>query len=300
MTKMNFAKYLLPLIMLVLPAASHAKLEVFACEPEWAALTTALAGEKANVYSATHAGQDPHHIQARPSLIAKLRKADLAFCTGAELETGWMPMLQRRARNPKVLTGKQGYFEATQQVSLLEKPTNLDRSEGDIHGDGNPHIQLDPRRILKVARSFSNRLQTIDPENKSYYQGQLNKFENQLQQSLDQWQKKTASLKDKRVIVHHREWVYMLDWIGMKSVGSLEPKPGIPPALEHLAKLKKQTADLIILSPLNSSKPSKWLHEQTGTPVVILPQTVNAVPGTDNFIALFNEIIKRILGKVNT
>ena len=167
---MKLVKYLFPLALLCLPAVSHAKLQVFACEPEWAALTTALTGDKANVFSATHAGQDPHHIQARPSLIAKLRKADLAVCTGAELETGWMPMLQRRARNPKVLAGKPGYFEAAQQVALLEKPSNLDRSEGDIHGDGNPHVQLDPRRILKIADSLSKRLQAIDPDNKSYYQ----------------------------------------------------------------------------------------------------------------------------------
>lgn len=293
-------KYLFSvLVMFSLPAVSYAKLQVFACEPEWAALTKALAGEKANVSSATHAGQDPHHIQARPSLIAKLRKADLAICTGAELEAGWIPMLQRRARNSKVLSGKLGYFEATRQVTLLEKPVNLDRAEGDIHGEGNPHIQLDPRRILKVAKSFSNRLQTIDPDNKSYYQGRLEEFKNQFQQSLNKWQEQTISLKDKRVIVHHREWVYLLDWLGMISVGSLEPKPGIPPSLEHLGQLKNLSADLIILSPLNSNKPSKWLNEQTGTPIVILPQTVNAVANTDNFIELFSEIIRRLLEKVN-
>jgi len=119
----------------LLAGSAHARLSVFACEPEWAALTVELAGEHAKVFSATHAGQDPHYVQARPSLIARLRSADLAVCTGAELETGWMPMLQRRARNPKVLPGKPGYFEATQQVVLLEKPSKLDRAEGDVHGD---------------------------------------------------------------------------------------------------------------------------------------------------------------------
>lgn len=290
-----YVKYLLfILVMLSLPVAAHAKLEVFACEPEWAALTAALAGEKANVFSATHAGQDPHYIQARPSLIAKLRKADLAVCTGAELETGWMPMLQRKARNPKVLPGRQGYFEATQQVSLLEKPTNLDRAEGDIHSDGNPHIQLDPRRILKVANSLSKRLQSIDPQNKIYYQNRLTGFIDPLQQSISQWQQQAAQLQGKQVIVHHREWIYLLDWLGMARAGSLEPKPGIPPTLEHLAKIKQQPADMIILSPLNNTKPSNWLNDQTGTPIVTLPHTINAIPGTDNYIDLFNEIIARL------
>ena len=291
MAMMKLVKYLLPLVMLFLPMVTHAKLEVFACEPEWAALTKELTGKNANIFAATHAGQDPHHIQARPSLIAKLRKADLAVCTGAELEAGWMPMLQRRARNPKVLPGKPGYFETTQQVSLLEKPDNLDRAEGDIHGDGNPHIHLDPRRIIEVAKSLSLRIQEIDPNNRQHYQNLLEGFINRWQQSLQNWQSKIASLQGKQVIVHHREWIYMLDWLGMKRIGSLEPKPGIPPSLEHLAHLKKQPADLIIISPLNTTKPSNWLHEKTGTPVVVLPQTVGAVPGSDDYLEFFNEII---------
>ncbi len=280
--------------LLLLPVAAFAKLNVFACEPEWAALTTELAGEHAKVFAATHAGQDPHHIQARPSLIAKLRNADLAVCTGAELETGWMPMLQRKASNPKVLPGKAGYFEATKQVQLLEIPTSLDRAEGDVHGDGNPHIHLDPRRILNVAIKLSARLQDIDPDNKRNYQIRLEQFIDRWQPMIQQWEKRSASLVGKQVIVHHREWIYLLDWLGMKRIGSLEPKPGIPPSLEHLAHLKQQSADLIIISPLNNTKPSNWLHEQTGTPVVILPQTVSAVPDSGNLFDFFNEIIRRL------
>ena len=294
MTKIKFIKYLLALVMLFLPLASHAKIQVFACEPEWAALTQELAGEKATIFSATHAGQDPHHVQARPSLIAKLRKADLAVCTGAELEAGWMPMLQRRARNPKILPGNPGYFEATQQVTLLEKPTNLDRSEGDIHGDGNPHIHLDPRRMLEVAKKLSLRIQQIDANNKAYYQNLLEVFIRRWQQSMEVWQAEISSLQGKKAIVHHREWVYLLDWLGMQRIGSLEPKPGIPPSLDHLAKLKQLTADLIIISPLNSTKPSNWLKDHTGAPVIILPHTVGAVSNSESLFRFFDEIIKRL------
>ena len=280
--------------MLALAGTAQAKLNVFACEPEWAALTKELAGEKAKVFTATHAGQDPHHVQARPSLIARLRSADLAVCTGAELETGWMPMLQRRARNAKVLPGKPGYFEATDQVLLLEQPAELDRAHGDIHGDGNPHVQLDPRRMLKIGEALSARLQQLDPSNSAAYQQRWQDFATRWQAALDRWRADAAAMKDKRVVVHHQEWIYLLDWLGMQRVGSLEPKPGIPPNIAHLAQLKQQPADLILLSPLNDQKASTWLHEQTGTPVVVLPHTVGALPGSDDLFGLFETIVSQL------
>ena len=287
------------LLALVMTAPAHAKLSVFACEPEWAALTQELAGEYVNVFAATHAGQDPHHVQARPSLIARLRSADLAVCTGAELETGWMPMLQRRARNPKVLPGKPGFFEATEQVMLLEKPIELDRAEGDVHGDGNPHIQLDPRRMLTVANALSTRLQQLDPANRQAYASRLQEFTARWKSATARWQTEAVGLRDLRVIVHHREWVYLLDWLGMQRVGSLEPKPGIPPNMAHLADLRQQHADLIVLSPLNDAKASTWLREQTGTSVVVLPHTVGALPASDDLFGMFDEIIRRLSEAVN-
>lgn len=274
--------------------SAQARLNVFACEPEWAALTQELAGEHAKVFAATHAGQDPHYVQARPSLIARLRSADLAVCTGAELEVGWMPMLQRRARNPKVLIGTPGYFEATQQVTLLEKPAELDRADGDVHGDGNPHIQMDPRRMLEVAKALSARLHQLDPGNQAAYEALLQDFTTRWQSSLQRWQTEAGGLKGKRAVVHHREWIYLLDWLGMQRVGSLEPKPGIPPNMAHLADLKERPADLIILSPANDAKPARWLREQTGTPVVVLPHTVGAVPNSDDLFGFFDRIIQRL------
>lgn len=288
------------LAVLLLVGSANAKLNAFACEPEWAALIEELAGEHAKVFSATHAGQDPHYVQARPSLIARLRSADLAVCTGAELETGWMPVLQRRARNPKVLPGNPGYFEATEQVELLEKPAELDRADGDIHGAGNPHIQVDPRRMLKVAQALSARLQQLDPGNKPAYQRRLQDFTTRWNASMERWQSAIAGLKGKRAIVHHREWIYLLDWLGMQRVGSLEPKPGIPPNMAHLADLKTQQADIVILSPANDTKASAWLQEQTGTPAVTLPQTVGAVPNSDDLFGLFDEIVRRLSDAVDT
>jgi len=296
----NFiARVLLVALVLSISPAAYAKLNVFTCEPEWAALVKELAGKNAKVFSATHARQDPHFVQARPSLIAKLRSADLAVCTGAQLEAGWMPMLQRRARNPKILKGRNGHFEAAWSVRRLEIPGRLDRTEGDVHGDGNPHIQLDPRRILKVARALSSRLQKIDPGNASSYKKRFNQFNKRWKASLAKWKKKASTVKGKRVIVHHREWIYLLDWLGMKRVGSLEPKPGIPPTISHLSDLKQRTADLIIISPLNDKKPSKWLREQTGAPVVVLPHTVGAVPNSKDLFAFFDKIVHQLINKVS-
>lgn len=290
----KYKHLIVSLLGMLLASTAQAKLNVFACEPEWAALVTELAGEQAEVFAATHAGQDPHHVQARPSLIARLRSADLAVCTGAELETGWMPMLQRRARNPKVLPGQPGYFEATDAVTLLERPAALDRAEGDVHGEGNPHVQLDPRRMLEIGKALSARLQQIDASNGAFYQQRWQDFATRWQAALDRWGNDSALLRGKRVVVHHQEWVYLLDWLGMQRVGSLEPKPGIPPNMAHLAQLKQQSGDFILLSPLNDNKPADWLRSQTGMPVVVVPQTVGAVPGSDDLFSFFETIVKRI------
>ncbi len=246
------------LLALLLAGNAQAKLNVFACEPEWAALVKELAGDEASIFAATHAGQDPHHVEARPSLIARLRSADLAVCTGAELETGWMPM------------------------------------EGDVHGDGNPHVQLDPRRILEIAKALSARLQQIDGSNSTLYQRRLQDFAARWQAALGRWQDDAGALRGRRVVVHHQEWTYLLDWLGMQRVGSLEPKPGIPPNMAHLAQLKQQPADLIVLSPLNDKKPAEWLTSQTGVPAVVLPQTVGAVSGSDDLFSLFDTIVRRL------
>lgn len=277
-------------------STAMAQIKVFTCEPEWAALTELLGGDRVKVYSATHARQDPHHIQARPSLIARLRNADLAVCTGAELEVGWMPMLQRRARNPKVLPGKPGYFEATDHVPLLEIPGQLDRADGDVHAEGNPHIHLDPRRIHQVAEALAQRLQVVDPSNGPAYHDNWAAFDQRWRKAIEDWQRKAEPLHGKTAVVHHREWVYLLDWLSIQRVGSLEPNPGVPPTLSHLSKLiDLDKPDLIIASPLNDPKPANWLHEQNGAPMVILPQTVGAVENSDDLFAFFDRLVERLL-----
>jgi zinc/manganese transport system substrate-binding protein len=288
-------------MLTLLPLAGHAEVSVFACEPEWQALAEEIGGDRVQAWSATSAAQDPHYVQARPSLIARLRRADLLFCSGAELEAGWLPVLLRRARNPTVLPGKPGHLMAAEQVVLLEVPERLDRSEGDIHAQGNPHVQLDPRRLLRIARVLGERLAQLDPAHADHYRSRLTDFEQRWQQAMDDWQARGAALRGQRVVVHHREWVYLLDWLGLERLGALEPKPGVPPAAGHLARLKTQLASnpalAILRSPRNDPRPADWLGEQSGTPVLTLPNTIDESEGPADLFALFDTLVDRLSGQ---
>jgi len=276
----------------------NAALNVLTCEPEWKALTKELAGDLVVVSSATTGAQDPHHVQARPSLLSKARKADLLICTGAELEIGWLPLLQRKTGNPKIQDGADGYFMASDEVSMLAVPTVLDRSQGDVHAMGNPHIQTDPNNITDVASALNERLQEIDPTHSDTYQQRYENFSLRWKKALKKWQKQAESLRNKRIIVHHKSWVYMNEWLGLKEVASLEPKPGIPPTTEHLSqllqKMKHKPADIIIYAAYQSSRSAHWLSERTGISVVKLPFTVGAIEGVNNLFDLYDETIKRL------
>ncbi len=285
-------------LALALPAAgARAEVSVFTCEPEWKSLAEEIGGERVAVFSATTDRQDPHHIQARPSLIAKLRRAELLVCTGAELEAGWLPLLLRRARNPAVLPGRDGHLMAAEQVTLLETPERLDRADGDVHADGNPHLHLNPENLLRVAQALSERLARIDPDNGDVYAERFANFQARWTQAIERWRQRAQTLAGAGVVVHHKEWIYLLNWLGIERVAALEPKPGLPPAAGHLAGLRatltRRSALAIIRSPLNDAKPSQWLSEQTGVPALVLPYTVGEVP---DLFALFDTLIERLAG----
>ena len=186
-----------------------AELNVFATIPEWAALIEELGGDKVTIYTATNALQDPHHVEARPSLIARARNANLVVATGAELEIGWLPLVLQQAGNPKVQPGKPGYFEAAGYVTLLEKPTRLDRSEGDVHPGGNPHIQTDPRNIARVAVPLAARLAELDPANAAYYQARYKAFAERWSAAIANWERQAAPLKGVPIVVQHKAFTYL-------------------------------------------------------------------------------------------
>ena len=291
---------MLSVLTLALATPALAVLNVFACEPEWASLVDELGGERVKTYSATTAFQDPHHIEARPSLIAKVRRADLVICSGAELETGWLPLLQRQAGNNKVLPGRPGYFEAAAMIKRLDVQVEVDRSMGDVHASGNPHVHLDPRRILAVAEKLSARLIEIDSEGMATYEQRMNDFKTRWQQAIKQWQQQAASLKGKRIVVHHRDWVYLFDWLDIEIAGSLEPKPGLPTTVGHLVSLKRalvtNPAAMIVHTSYQNPRAAKRLSQMTGIPVVELPYTVGGSEEVKDLFSLFEITIKKMKG----
>jgi zinc/manganese transport system substrate-binding protein len=282
----------------VIPAQA-ADLKVFACEPEWGALTKELAGDHADITTATTAHQDPHHIQARPSLIARLRRADLAVCTGAELEIGWLPMLQRQSGNAAVQNGKPGLFEAAMQVERLEVPEVSDRAMGDIHPEGNPHVQMDPRRIATIATALTARLKQIDPAHAADYDARGADFGKRWQTAITRWDEMAKPLRGVRVVVHHKSWVYLFDWLGIEEAGQLEPKPGVPPSAGHLAELKAELtarpAKMVIYAAYQDSRAAEWLSHEAGIPAVELPFTVGGTAGANDLFGLYDDTLKRML-----
>jgi zinc/manganese transport system substrate-binding protein len=295
-------RILLTLLTLVLAWPAQAALQVFATVPEWAALATAIAGDRVEVFTATHGRQDPHHVQARPSLIARARNADLIVATGAELEIGWLPVIQKECANSRVQPGQPGYFEAAAFVTMLEVPARLDRADGDVHAAGNPHIQTDPRNILKVAEALAARLAELDPGNREAYRTGLADFAGRWRAALARWQQLAAPLKGLPVVVQHRAWPYLMDWLGLVEVAALEPKPGIEPSAAHLARLVEQTAArrprLVLRAAYQPARPAEWFSAQARVPVAVLPFTVGGSDGARDLFALFDETVAALLQAV--
>lgn len=285
------------LLLVTLPAS--ATLNVFACEPEWASLIQELGRDNIKVFSATTAQQDPHRIQARPSLIAKMRRADLVVCTGADLEIGWLPVLLRRAANPKIQPGQPGYFEAAQHVTLLDKPTRIDRADGDIHAAGDPHLHLNPHNIRRIAKALTKTLAIVDPQNAVDYQQNINDFLSRWQQAIERWEQQAESLRNLRVVTQHKSWTYLLDWLGMQEVARLEPRPGIPPSTAYLGQvletLKHQSASAILVANYQSPKSATWLQQRTGIPVVTLPYTIGGTDKVGDLFQLFDLTLEQLL-----
>jgi zinc/manganese transport system substrate-binding protein len=276
-----------------------AALSVFATVPEWGALAEELGGDKVKIYTATNALQDPHHVEAKPSLIARARGADLVVATGAELEVGWLPLVLQQAGNPKVAPGKPGYFEAAAFVTLLDKPTRLDRAEGDIHAAGDPHIQTDPRNIARVAAALSARLAELDPENAAWYQSRYKAFSERWNAAIANWEKQAAPLKGSPIVVQHKAFTYLIAWIGLKEVATLEPKPGVEPTTTHLsevlATLQRTPAKMVLRAAYQSDRASQWIAERTKIAAVTLPFTVGGDDGARDLYGLFDDTIGRLL-----
>ena len=296
MNKLLMTAVLATATVAAMPA--QAKLQVFACEPEWGSMVQELAGDKVDVDVATTALQDVHQIEAKPSLIAKIRRADLIVCDGAELEIGWLPKLIQQSGNQKVASGP-GSFMAASQIVTLEKPTALDRANGDVHPEGNPHIQMDPHRMLTIAKALDARLAQLDPSNTATYQSRLADFSTRWNAAVARWTAQAAPLKGRNIVVHHNSWIYLTNWLGMHEIGALEPKPGVPPTSSHLAGLiditKSSNTLAIVRAAYQDAKPSEWLSSHTGVQAISLPFTVGGDAQSKDLFGLYDSTIAKLL-----
>jgi zinc/manganese transport system substrate-binding protein len=290
------------LLSLLLALPLRAELLILACEPEWAALAREIAGSEARIVSATTAAQDVHRIQPRPSLIAKARRADLLVCTGADLESAWLPQLLRRANNPGIRPGSAGYLEAASQVRLREIPPSIDRADGDLHPQGNPHLHLDPRNLPPVANEMASRLAILDPKRAETYRRRADDFAARWYQAVAEWERRAQPLHGLRVVVDHQQWAYLLAWLEMERLAALEPKPGLPPSPGYLAELKTslatQPANLLLRVDRHGSQAAEWLLAQVSLPEAVLPYTVEADAGGDALFGLFDRIVVALLEAV--
>lgn len=287
--------------LLAAAAGGAQALTVFACEPEWAALARELAPH-AQVRSATHARQDPHHIEARPSLIAALRQADVAVCTGAGLEAGWLPTLQQRSGNARVQTGAASMVFAADLVQLVDQRPPGSPFEGDVHTAGNPHVQLDPHRVRAVARTLAERLQAADPQHQAEIQRRWTAWDADWRNRLTQWERRAAPLRGLRVAAQHSTFAYLWRWLGIEQIADLEPKPGMPPTPGHLQRILEQTRanppKAVVVAAYQDARSAQWLVQQlgAGATALQLPSTVAEDGPTSTLAGFYDQLLERLLG----
>ena len=299
---MKMKKIVIGTLFGLLSALVHADLAVFATVPEWGALVREIGGDKVKVYVATTAFQDPHRIEAKPSLLAQARRANLVVATGADLEIGWLPLVLRDSGNTAIQTGQAGYFEAAMQVRRLEIPSSVDRAQGDVHAAGNPHVHLDPRNLLQIGEALSKRMAELDPGNAVAYRDGYKAFSGRWQADMARWEKEAAPLRGLPVLVHHRSFAYLANWLGMREIGTLEPKPGIEPTSGQLTALvERQQVDparLVLRTAYQQEGPSQWVSARAGIPAVMLPYTVGGTPEAKDLAGLFDDTLQRLLKSV--
>jgi zinc/manganese transport system substrate-binding protein len=252
--------------------------------------------------TATHIGegyQDPHFIEAKPSFVLQLRKADVWAFVGLDLEIGWMPLLLDGARNPKIQLGGPGYLDVSRAIPVLDQARgNVDRSQGDVHPLGNPHYWLDPENGRRMARLFRDKFAELDAKNAATYTANEKAFEGRLETAERAWQGDLAKIKGKPVVCWHTSWRYFAEYTGMNIVGFMEPKPGVPPSPSHLAGLiatmKRTGAKVIIMEPFYDKKTADFVAKNTGATVLIVPPSVGGAKGLDDYISLMAHDIKQL------
>lgn len=282
-------------LMTAFAPSALAKLRVVATTPDLAAVARSVGGDQVKVEALSLPTQDPHWVDARPHLALKLARADLLLTVGLELEIGWLPTLQTASRNRRIQKGAKGHLDCSTLVKLLEVPMErIDRTMGDIHPGGNPHYMLDPRRVARVAWGVAKRMASIDPANAATYHERGKKYVGRLKQSRRGWEKSLAGARGKGVVTYHRSLVYLADWVGLKVIDRLEPKPGIPPTPRHVAQViraaKQQRAVALLQESWFPTKTSKLVSNKAGIQLVSFPGGPNFKKG-QSYEAFMDDVV---------
>jgi zinc/manganese transport system substrate-binding protein len=281
-------------------SSAAAQIRVVATTPDLASVAREIGGDKVSVVALAKPTEDPHYVDAKPSHIVTLNRADALIEGGAELELGWLPPLLENSRNSKISAGAPGRIVASDGVKMLEIPTSFDRSKGDVHSLGNPHFMIDPVTVRIIARNIANHLTQIDPKNAATYNGNLTRFNTKLDAKYADWQKQLAPFRGARIVTYHKDFVYLAERFGLTIVDELEPKPGIAPSPAHLAqvigKMKATNAKVILVQPFQNRKTAETVARQTGATVLDVPQQPGAAPNTTTYFDMMDNLVHTLAG----
>ena len=279
---------------------ASAQLRVVATTPDLASVAREIGGDKVNVVALAKPTEDPHYVDAKPSHIVTLNRADALIEGGAELELGWLPPLLENSRNSKISAGAPGRIVASDGVKMLEIPTSFDRSKGDVHSLGNPHFMIDPVTVRIIARNIANHFAQIDPKSAATYNGNLARFNTKLDAKYAAWQRQLAPYRGASIVTYHKDFVYLAQRFGLTVVDELEPKPGIAPSPAHLAqvigKMKSTNAKVILVQPFQNRKTAETVARQTGATVLDIPQQPGAAPNTTTYFDMMDNLVKTLVG----
>jgi len=279
-------------------SVAAAQIRVVATTPDLASVAREIGGDKVSVVALAKPTEDPHYVDAKPSHIVTLNRADALIEGGAELELGWLPPLLENSRNSKISAGAPGRIVASDGVKMLEIPTSFDRSKGDVHSLGNPHFMIDPVTVRIVARNIASHFAQIDPKNAATYNGNLSRFNTKLDAKYAEWQKELAPYRGARIVTYHKDFVYFADRFGLNIVDELEPKPGIAPSPAHLAqvigKMKAGNAKVILVQPFQNRKTAETVARQTGATVLDTPEQPGAASNTNTYFDMMDNLVRTL------
>jgi len=303
---MRISRFLTALIVtsLLAPASAafaQGKLNVVTTTEDLAAIAREVGGDRITVESIARGYQDPHFVEAKPSFILKLQKADLLIVVGRELEIGWLPPLIQQSRNAKVQVGAQGYLDASQRARILDIPTGqVTRAEGDVHPQGNPHYWLDPENGKAIAKEIADKLSELRPNDRAMFDQRLTAFNGRVDDAEKRWLAAMQPYKGVKVVTYHRSFPNFAERFGLDIVGYVEPRPGIPPSPQHTLDLindmKRQNVKLVLVEPYFDLKTPNSIGRETGAQVLVLPPSVGGVKEVTDYFALFDYDINLLVG----